>query len=281
MKTSATKSKSWIAVPAVIALLISLPLWVSAGADPVHNDTDVATGLPAGDVEFTPLPDNDPVYNVVWDLTHGVYLSYEPTGWYSDLVGLLAANGYVTTTTTAGIDNIDLSPYDVIVIAVLSAWNSAYTTSEVQAIRDFIELGGAVLVMGENAVCPNANVNPVSQAFGVTCGVSSLSPADLYFTDFVPHQIFDGVTTVYYRAAGEISASAPAVPLAWTDAGEEVIASAEPCRMIVTGDGNFCDNTYMSMADNQQFALNVFDCLATGFSPVEDSTWGSIKAIYR
>jgi len=51
--------------------------------------------------------------------------------------------------------------------------------------------------------------------------------------------------------------------------------------MIVTGDCNFFDNNRLSFADNLQFLLNVFDCLATGTSPVEDSTWGTIKASYR
>jgi hypothetical protein len=263
---------------AVLALLVSMPLHAD---DPINNTTDAATGLPPVHGGTTPLPDNDPVYNVLWDLTHGVYLNYQPTGDYSDVVGLLAANGYVTTTTAAGVDNIDLSPYDIIVIGVLSNWNSAYSASEVAAIQDFMAGGGGVLVMGENDGCPNGNVNPVTQAFGVTCGLSTITPYDLYFTDFVAHQIFDGVTTVYYRAAGRLSASGPGIPLAWTDAGDEVIASVEPCQMIVTGDGNFCDDVYLGYADNQQFVLNVFDCLATGESPVEDSTWGVVKALYR
>jgi hypothetical protein len=275
MKTRAIVSQ--VVLFAVLTLLISVPLHAD---DPV-NTTDLATGLPAADIEFTPLPDNDPVYNVLWDLTHGVYLAYEPAGYYSDLVALLAGNGYVTTTTASGIDNIDLSPYDVIVIAVLSNWNSPYTPSEVAAVQDFIAGGGGVLVMGENANCPNGNINPVTQAFGVTCGLFNLVPDDLFFGTFVPHQIFDSVTTVYYRAAGAISASDPGVPLAWADTGEEVVASVEPCQMIVTGDGNFCDNTYLPNADNVQFILNVFDCLATGESPVEESTWGVVKALYR
>jgi hypothetical protein len=108
-----------------------------------------------------------------------------------------------------------------------------------------------------------------------------VEPGDLYFTDFAVHRIFDGVTTVYYRAAGEIAASAPGIPIAWTDAGEEMIASVGYCQMIVLGDCGFCDNEYLSYADNIQFMLNVFDCLATGGTPVEDSTWGTIKAIYR
>ncbi len=268
-------------VPIIVALLIPMSLHADDGTGAVDNTIDIATGLEAGDVVFTPLPDNDPVYDVLWDLTHGVHLSYEPTARYSDVVALLAANGYVTTTTTAGIHNIDLSSYEIIVIGVLSAWDSPYSAAEVVAIQDFMAAGGAVLVMGDNDGCPNGNINPVTQAFGVTCGLSTVLPFDLYFTDFVPHQIFDGVATVYYRAAGEILASAPGIPLAWTDVDELMIASVEPCRMIVMGDGNFCDNEYFGYADNQQFVLNVFECLATGTNPVEDSTWGTIKAMYR
>ena len=51
--------------------------------------------------------------------------------------------------------------------------------------------------------------------------------------------------------------------------------------MIVTGDCDFCSNDYLGSADNTQFLLNVFDSLATGGNPVEDSTWGTIKAIHR
>ena len=279
MKASALRF--WIILPTAIVSLLSAPLQADDGVDLSDDPIDLTSGLPAGGVETTPLPDNDPVYDVLWDLTHGVLASYEPTGHYSDMVAALAANGYATTTTAAGIHNIDLSSYEIIVVAVVSAWDSPYTAPEVGAIQDFVALGGAVLVMGDNPNCPNGNVNPVTEAFGVTCGVSFLSPNDLYFTDFAPHQIFDGVTTVYYRQAGEISASSPAIPLAWTDAGELTIASVEPCQMIVTGDCNFCDNNHLSFADNLQFLLNVFDCLATGTSPVEDSTWGTIKATYR
>jgi len=277
----ASMAKLWIILPTALVFLISAPLRADDGVGPWDGTIDVTSNLRVGNFETTPLPDNDPVYDVLWDLTHGVYLDYEPTGWHSDLVAALAANGYVTTTTAAGVHNIDLSSYEIIVIALVSAWDSPYTTPEVQAIQDFMSLGGAVLVMGENTDCPNGNINPVTQNFGVTCGVSFPSPNDLYLTDFAPHQIFDGVTTVYYRAAGEISASDPGIPIAWTDLGEAMIASVGPCQMIVTGDCNFCENDHLGTADNLQFAMNVFDCLATGSSPVEGSTWGAIKALYR
>lgn len=279
MKSST--SGTWIAVLAVLLLLISVPLVADDGIDWGDDTVNVLTGLPATEVQTTPLPEGDPVYDVLWDLTHGVYMDYEPAGRYSDLVAALAANGYVTTTTAAGIHNIDLSPYAIIVINLGCTWYGPYTAPEVAAIQDFMSDGGSVLVTGDNTDCPNGNINPVTQPFGVTCGVSYLAPLDLYFTDFAPHQVFDGISTVYYRAAGEISAGAPGVPIAWTDADEETIASVGYCQMIVTGDCDFCTNDYLGSADNQQFILNVFDCLATGGNPVEDSSWGIVKALYR
>ena len=281
MKTATLESRTVVLV--VIALLVSMPLYADDGLGVMDDTIDITTGLPPREIVTTQLPDNDPIYDVLWDLTHGVVFGYEPASFYSDVVGMLAANGYVTTTTDAGIHNIDLSSYEIIVIALGSAWYSVYTAAEVQAVQDFVAAGGGVLVMSENTDCPNENINPITQAFGVTCGVSFPNPLDLFFTDFAAHQIFDGVTTVYFRAAGELSASAPGIPLAWTDAGEEMIASVEPCRMLVTGDANFCDNDCMATggAQNEQFILNIFECLATGTSPVEDSTWGTIKALYR
>jgi len=279
MKTLAIKS--WMVVPIIVALLIPMSLYADDGSGWEDGTVNPLTGLAATDVQTVPLPEGDPVYDVLWDLTHGVILEYEPAGRYSDLVALLAANGYVTTTTAAGIHNIDLSPYAIIVIGMGSAWDTPYTAPEVAAIQDFMSLGGGVLVMGENTDCPNGNINPVTQVFGVTCGVSYLAPLDLYFTDFATHQIFDGISAVYYRAAGEVSAGVPGIPIAWADTGEGILASVGCCQMIVTGDCDFGTNDFLGNADNEQFLLNVFDCLATGGSPVEGSTWGYIKAIYR
>ena len=101
--------------------------------------------------------------NVLWDLTHGVYFTYEPTGDYSELVAMLASNAYVVSTTAAGIDNVDLAPYDIIVICLGSAWDSPYTASEVTAIQSFVARGKGVFVMAENANTPNANIQPITK----------------------------------------------------------------------------------------------------------------------
>ena len=207
---------------------------------------------------------------VLWDLTHGVHLDYQPAGRFSSLVSILESKGFSVSTTTAGVDNIDLSVYDVLVVCLGSAWNSAYTASEVSAIQTFVNNGGGLLVMGENTDCPNSNINPVAQAFGVTCGVSYLSPLDLYFSDFAAHLIFAGCSELYDRAAGELGAVSPGELVAWTDSGLGTVAiTSGGARIVVTGDNNFGDNAYIHISDNQLFSENLFDWLAQ----VDGTTW--------
>ncbi len=244
-------------------------------------EIDPTTGLPPKSSAFVPLPHGLGT-NVLWDLTHGVFLSYEPSGLYSDLVTLLAANGFNVTTTAAGINNIDLSPYEVLVICLGSNWDSPYTAPEVAAVQAFIGAGKGVLVMGDNTDTPNGNINPITQAFGTTCGISYLQPPDLFFSNFIVHPIFTGVGSIYYRAGGELDGVAPSVEAAFTTEGYPTITVLDPCGMVVTGDINFCDNVYFANADNRLFALNVFRWLAGGCAtPVENTTWGALKAFYR
>jgi hypothetical protein len=245
------------------------------------GELDKSTGLPSVWVPETPLPGGDQPYDVLWDLTHGVYLDYQPTGRFSDLVALLTGQGFTMSTTDQGVHNVNLAAYDVLVITVLSAWNSAYTAAEVTAIEQFVAGGGGLFVMGDNPNCPNGNINPVVQAFGMTCGISLLVPSDFYFTNFAVHEIFDGINTVYYRYAGELACSLPSEPVAWGDGGEEVVGLLDYCQVIVAGDGNFCDNTYLQTVDNPAFAMNIFECLAGGGTPVEESSWGVVKALYK
>jgi len=205
---------------------------------------------------------------VLWDLTHGVYLGYGPSDGFSSLVSLLSSKGYTVNTIDTGILSIDLSQYDVLVICLGSAWYSAYTTEEVSAIESFVRNGGGLLVMGDNTACPNENINPVAQAFGTTCGVSYLSPLDLYVTDLAPHPIFDGVSEIFMRAAGEIDSVSPSEEVAWTDGlGTIAVATFGSGRVVTLGDINLWDNTYITYADNQLLAENIFDWLSAPTTP--------------
>ncbi|MHC4966450.1 MAG: DUF4350 domain-containing protein [Planctomycetota bacterium] len=229
--------------------------------------TDLTTGLSATPCAYTAIPEPAGAVNVLWDLTHGIYLDYEPAGRFSGLVGMLSGMGYGFTTTDAGIDNIDLSPYDILVICVGSSWDSPYTASEVSAVQSFMQGGGRVLILGDNAGANPQNINPIAEALGTTTGIANIEPYDTFFSNFAPHPIFEGIGTIYFRAAGELASVPPSQPVAWTDLNELVISVVNPpvgdsCAVIL-GDINVFGNNHWLDADNQAFAVNVFDWLAT------------------
>ena len=258
----------------IFALLVSVGGFISIQgsiAQALVKDVDLTTGLPVQGKPHTSLKPAIVTSNgdkeVLWDLTHGVYYGYEPSNYYSNLVSVLQGLGFTVTTTT-NIGSETLSQYDVVVICVASAWDEAYTTGEVSQIQSYVQNGGGLLIMGDNLGCPNDNINPVSQTFGITCGMSTLSPDDLYFTDLASHPIFAGVSELYYRAGGELVVTSPGEEVAWTGGGEVTVAVAEQGsgRIVVTGDAGFCDNTYIDDSDNQKFAENIFSWLSMASS---------------
>jgi hypothetical protein len=199
--------------------------------------------------------------HVVWDTTHGVYLTYYPQTRYSAMLNMLTDSGYTVDIFGGGLNTIDLEQYDVIVICLGTSWYSAYGQEEVDSVYAFYgrgrqrvvltgdmnfcentyivnadnvsfaynifdwlsSSGGGIFIMGDNTGCPNANINPVNDTFAMQSGIASLSPSDLYFSNFGAYPIFDGITQLYYRAGGSIAAAAPALEAAWTSANEPTI----------------------------------------------------------
>ena len=244
-------------------------------------ETDMMTGLEAVGMNPGDIPDGSREYTILWDLTHGVYLGYQPSDYYLDLVNMLAANDFTTETTEAGINNVDLSAYDVLVINVASSANYAYAQSEVDAVVAFVENGGGLFVMGDNEGVWNDFINPISEAFGTTCGVDTAGD-DIY--DFIAHEIFTGVQWVHCSASGMLLVSPPSEEAAWDPDGRPLIALAGGCGgVVVTGDVNFCDNSYIANGDNELFSLNAFTWLAETNDPtaVTEGTWGAVKALYK
>jgi len=114
--------------------------------------------------------------------------------------------------------------------------------------------------MGDNPACPNVNINPVSQAYGVTCGISSINPN---ITDLEEHDVFDGVSEIYFVAGGEITVNAPSMPIASSSGLITVNAPSVPIasssglhavsaysdgngKVIVIGDANLFQDNYIT-----------------------------------
>jgi len=262
-------------IVSAFALLLLLASPTSAARNPATGaDVDAWS-------RYTPVPVRQGVTEVLWDTTHGVCFGYEPSGVYADLVALLV--GFNFTTTSAGVDNIDLSPYEILVINAGSACATSYTANEVTAVQSFVATGGRVLIMGDNPFAWVWNINPVAQALGATTGVESL--VDQYFSNLSPHPIFNGIDEVYFAAGGSLNTTGTMLPQAWTNDGVyvTVAVSESPC-VVVIGDINaFGEPEYFSQADNQAFAVNVFNWLATcgGTISVDEKSWGSIKSSYH
>lgn len=249
--------------------IISFCLFLSFAALHSQNSSGIVDLASQSDImeqqhqDINPMSENFRGGEILWDLTHGVYMNYEPDGAYSSLISLLSSMGFNTSTTTAGVNNINLSQYDILVVNILSAWYTGYTAAEVTAILNFIENGGSLLLIGENSNCPNYRINSIAYSLNMVMGVSYLSPQDIYIHDFGYHPIFNNITELFLTAAGEIGATSPAELFAWTGTGEGVIAINPdfPGQVIGIGDGSFWANNFIGVSDNQLFAENVFNWL--------------------
>jgi hypothetical protein len=202
---------------------------------------------------------------VLWDTSHGVFLNYQPSGAFQPLVQNLALHGFTVNTTSQGFLVDDPAGYNVIVVCLGSAWSSVYSPAEVTRITNFVNNGGGLLIMGENTDCPNANIQPVASPFGVSLGLSYITPFEVYTSNLAAHPIFDGVSQIYMQAAGEISASAYSSVVAWQEGTGKALVAAGTYgngRVVTLGDYNiFAQNEYYDLVGNRQFSINTFEYL--------------------
>jgi hypothetical protein len=203
-------------------------------------------------------------YDVLWDASHGGYVD---THAYQTLIDHLGGFGFTFSATGNGFLVDDPGAYDVIVVDVAMALDTAYSAPEVACIADYVNAGGGLLIMGDNTDVRNPNVQPVATQFGVSLGLSYISPADVYTSEFAAHPIFDCVSEIYMRAAGEISASGASSLVAWqegTGLGLVAAGTSGLGRVVAMGDTNVFTiwDGYYDLVDNRLFSVNTFLYLA-------------------
>ncbi|MBN2473511.1 MAG: PEP-CTERM sorting domain-containing protein [Pirellulales bacterium] len=199
---------------------------------------------------------------VLWDISHGVYGSYQPSGDFSDLVTLLGGNGFTVDTTANGVLVDDPAGYNVLVLCLGSAYNSPYTAAEATRIADYVGGGGGLLILGDNTGVPNSNLQPVASVFGVTLGISDVAAST---GNFGPHPIFNGISQMVFGGGASLNVSGMASAIAWAEASDEIVTAAATHgngRVIVFGDINLFGNNTLGLADNAPLAVNTFEYLA-------------------
>ncbi|MBU1347827.1 MAG: GldG family protein [Alphaproteobacteria bacterium] len=142
-----------------------------------------------GDVEYRPVV-ADPAFaraegpRVVLDQGHGSEQTKE--GRYRGFAALVTADGYRVGTTDRPFDDGGLEDVDVLVIANPAGASpeegdpSAFTASEIEAISDWVEAGGALLFAADHAPHGTA-AQALAARFGVGMGLGyafRLTPDD-------------------------------------------------------------------------------------------------------
>jgi hypothetical protein len=224
------------------------------------------------------------VGRILWDTHHGVLNDYTPSGQYAGLAANLRAIGYTVNTNDAGVADIDLSAYDVVVACLTSAWDSAYTADEVDDLEAFVTAGGGLLILSEQPGTPGAatpgpptaNLALLAAAFGVSTGISSLGSNDV--TAFARHTVTQGLDSLKLSGGGALNVDSPASAIAWSDAAKTKIVAAAarigPGRVAVIGDVNLFDSARLPLAGNVKCAMNLFVWLADGNLPMPHLTGG-------
>lgn len=220
--------------------------------------------------------------HILWDRTHGVNPAYSLPGDSSGLFAMLDTLGYHVSFTDVSVDSINLSSYSILVVSCITAWESAYTDSEVEVIEAFVSGGGGLLVLAENPETPcGPNLSPLTEVFGTSIAISYPEPRATRFSTFAEHVFFKGVTMLCIPGVGEIEATAPAMEVAWTSNGEALISVTDTNRVVVIGDATIGLDPWFLSCGNEVFLKNVFDWFSATYVGVESTSWSNAKALFR
>lgn len=194
---------------------------------------------------------------VLWDLAHGCSSGFSPVSEYSDIIDALENMGFKFDSNNVGILNLDISGYSSIMLSVsCGASDSAYSREEAEVLFEYVNSGGALLLIGEHdQVESGQNLDLVAKKFGL-----DLSNEPYYHgvNTFDYHPIIYGVNSLDFQGAGTITITPPATAVGWHDSSVTVaVVEVGKGRVVAVGDSNFIENQFIG--DNEKkFIVNTF-----------------------
>jgi hypothetical protein len=201
---------------------------------------------------------------ILWDIHHLA----DPNGYHHPdslntiLRSIVEEMGITLIVNDTGVVQYDLTNFDCIVVSVGTSQESPYSIEEASLIRDFVNEGGGLFIMGDHELFAPENINPLSQIFGTTTGLNLINPVNIIVTNLTNHPIFRGVDSLFFDHAGRIESSPPSIPVAWENAGQLVVSVAEfgRGRVVITGDSDgFGDPSGpFGIEWNMTFTRNIF-----------------------
>ena len=241
-----------IALTAVLLLGLNAMVWGELIWD---KDTQSYIERPAYEAAPPIIPAFDNA-ELLWDDTHDtdgddLYVNY------SNLAGMFPNWGVNATQIQTGpLTAALLANYDIL---VLIDNEGAYTGQEISDIQNWINSGGALLMIGENwsAFNPTQN-NLIIAPYGIQFQNTATSGA----SNFAPHPITNGLTQLSWAAGSSLTVSGVAVPLAWDASNNNGLAVNESgVKVVVLDDSNMMDNTNLNTASNALCMENVMNFL--------------------
>ncbi len=201
----------------------------------------------------------------MWTSAHGVYLGYEPDGRFSSLRDTLLAHGYTIALDTQGVDAIDLSPYDVVIVCLGSNWYGSFTASEAHALAQFVRQGKGLLIMSDNDYCPNESLRAVLDTFGLSA--PGTNPGQIttgtFTTDTPWLKMFEGVDSLSFAYPGEVLGPQWLIEFQGKTYAVAACFGAEtPGAVVLIGDFNLWENLFYEEHGAIPFSLNVIQFLS-------------------
>ncbi|TFF92869.1 hypothetical protein EU546_07000 [Candidatus Thorarchaeota archaeon] len=147
----------------------------------------------------------------------------------------------------------------------------SYSTPEIDAIHQWVEEGGGLLLHGEyqSFSDQNANLREILSAYDMNITDTDYSPSTLITTNATVHPVNAFAASMEFLGGAFVESWGDAFTLWGDGAGNETIVAQEigMGRVVLCGDINYLGN-YIDYEDNAQFAENVANWLCSGGAEV-------------
>ncbi len=220
-----------------------------------------------------------PKGRVLFDLTHTPYYAVDagdPTGYSGEGRYFALRDYWVRNRFTCDKAYPDDGPltlaflrqYDMLYI---NAPDEAYTSTEINAIHQWVSEGGGLLLAGEwqSFADQNQNVRQILAGYDMNITTTDFS-LEQVTTNVTLHPATEGVASAEFSGGSLVESWGDAFTLIWLDAPDEELLVAQEVgqgRVILAGDINFIGN-YIDYEDNVDLAESIANWLCSGGSDI-------------
>lgn len=205
---------------------------------------------------------------------------------HTQLRAIIAAHGGTVAPGTPTLTDDYLATVDVFYTSLLSTSTGALSGAEQTALHTWIANGGTLIVTAD--IFPLDAYESFTAYYGVT-GYSQIGDVGVGSV-VANHPITQGVGSFFYNTNATYNYGSDALLLGDDQNGRTFMIVMEPGtgfnaggRILVFGDHNMFTDSYIGSNDNTILANNFAEwaCAAPPPVPVQNSTWGHVKSLFK